>query len=234
MGHPDEEGDGCQHRSRERQNDPSEDLKIAVTVNAGGFLQLLGYALQERADDHDVHEIEQHRQHVHPEGVDQMQLLQRNEERDEPGAENRRQKDVESEKGTAGQRLLGKRIGHERTQHHMQEGSEHGAHKRNLVCLPYAGVIEHLSIILQREFTGKEIDGPHHRIFPVIQGISQNVNERVDHGEADQSEKRVVKHREERPLSIHYVTSLEQGYIADFAGDPIDRQNQDEPDDALE
>lgn len=51
---------------------------------------------------------------------------------------------------------FGKRVGHERTQHNMQECTQHGAHERNLVRLPDAGVIEYLGVVLQREFTGQK------------------------------------------------------------------------------
>lgn len=234
MGNPDEQGDGGQHRARKRQDDPHEDLKIAVPVNAGGLFQFFGYALQKGSDNDDVHEIEQHRQNIHPEAVDQMQLLQRDEERDKPGTENRRQKDVKGKKRAARQCLFGKRIGHERTQHDMKECPQHGAHERNLVRLPDAGIIEYLRVVLQREFTGQKINRPHHRILSVIKGIGQNVNKRINHGKSDDGEDGVIEHREKRPLTFHYVTSLEQGYITDFAGDAIDGQNQDEPDDALE
>lgn len=92
------------------------------------------------------------------------------------------------------------RIRHERAQYDMQERADQRAHNGDPVSLPDSGVVKHLGVILEREFSRQEINRAHHRIFAVIQRISQNVNERIDHGKANQSEHRIIEYRKKDHL----------------------------------
>lgn len=180
-----EDGHGGQDRRAHRQHDLAEHGQGAGAVHLGRLLQRLRNGLDEGLDQDDVERLHNRREHVDPEVVRQVQVLHRDEHRDQAGVEVHRDDHEAVPELTVPHPLLSEHEAEVGAGDDGQGRADHGTGHRHEGCGAQALELEDLRIVLQVE--------AHREPVHVAGGAGVVIGDRVD----DEVVERVHAHERE-------------------------------------